>query len=52
MVGLTFLICILLILTAVGFLFAWMVRLASFSKNPSTDENTAKASENKTHPPL
>ena len=44
MAGLTFLICTLLILTAVGFLFAWMVRLASFSKNRT--ESASNTSEN------
>lgn len=50
MVGLTFLIGILLILTAVGFLFAWMVRLASFSKNAALDNSRADE-ESSSKPP-
>jgi hypothetical protein len=43
MVGLMFTICLLCILALVGFLFAWMVRLASFPETESIqDEQSAK----------
>lgn len=39
MVGFMFTICLLCILALVGFLFAWMVRLASFPETESTQDD-------------
>lgn len=50
MVGLAFTICLLMLLIAVGFIFAWMVRLASepySSSFISSDEVTAPHSSEK-----
>lgn len=39
MVGFIFTLCLLSILALVGFLFAWMVRMASFPEEQSADES-------------
>ncbi|MGE3318319.1 MAG: hypothetical protein AB7I18_03395 [Candidatus Berkiella sp.] len=45
MVGLIFTVSLLSILTAVGFLFAWVVRLAS-EPDPNTHKSNAAAFSN------
>jgi hypothetical protein len=45
MAGIIFTISILSILTTVGFLFAWMVRLASTPENLEKPKNVLSSSE-------
>jgi hypothetical protein len=45
MVGFIFTLCLLCILALVGFLFAWMVRLASFPEPRATENNPVESFE-------
>lgn len=45
MVGFIFTLCLLCILALVGFLFAWMVRLASFPEPRSMENDSIESLE-------
>lgn len=45
MVGFIFTLCLLCILAMVGFLFAWMVRLASFPETSETELDKMRSLE-------